>query len=110
MKKKIFLPIFFILFLSNAIAQIDNEEILMNFFTQCNQGKADGFSIGSQIEYCGCATNQISKNMTLEELMQMGLEMYQNSENMDDETALRYILNNKKMSDMLIKCMTKIYE
>jgi predicted RNase H-like HicB family nuclease len=97
---------FFILvsFTSVAAAQITSRPFLQEMFNGCIAEATDDLPLGNFYAYCGCATANIAKNMTLEEAMRMGLEVIEGGK----EKEMEVFLANKKMKDAFLQCVPKL--
>jgi hypothetical protein len=85
-------------------AEIDNRKILLEFFNGCLT--TDYERVGVGFAYCGCATNQISKKMDLEEVLLLGLDL----DGLSEREQARFLLTNKKFKEVLIECVPLLLE
>ena len=89
-----------------AIAEIKDREILSAFFDGCIS-EAGEMNDGMAFEYCGCATNKISQNMTIEEI----LDIDKNLQSVGtDKERNDIILSNKKFKSLIKKCLNSALE
>ena len=91
-------------FTSMASAQITSRPFLQEMFNGCIAEATDDIPLGNFYDYCGCATANIAKNMTLEEAMLMGLEVIESGK----EKEMEVLLANKKMKDAFVQCVPRL--
>ena len=122
MKKKNVVYLILMLLLSTGVvhAIITNKVFLMEIFDGCiaegkdydNLVKMTG--VGGSFEYCGCATNEISKNMNIKDLMKVGVEMIaEGGDSIQGEMSdkqLAIALKNKNLSNAIVDCMSQVME
>ena len=108
MKSKIFTFFFIItMFFSFSVkAEINNIEVLLEFFNTCAR-EGDNEKLGAQIEYCACATKKVSIGMDFEELMLLGLDMMDAEDERDEQ---RILLSSQKLRKYVAACASKLYE
>ena len=101
----------------NVQAEIENKELLNSILEGCvEEEDADFsaiFSVGDQIEICGCYVNVISKTMDTKELVMLGLDMLKEGDGLDEEITdaqIDILFNNEKISDGIFSCMVKVLE
>lgn len=68
---KILLTFFVSLFSSSVYSQEWNLEYLKVFNDSCIESSIEISGIGDTFEYCGCGTNGIYKNFSLDELLEI---------------------------------------
>ena len=111
MKKTILsIILFFFTFLSldSAYSEITSKELLNQIFVGCvEEDTEDTFSAGQQFKYCGCAVEKISKQMEVEEVMYLGLDMLK-AENEDERDKI--IFSNDKFSTIIVQCVSDLFE
>jgi 5S rRNA maturation endonuclease (ribonuclease M5) len=120
MKKKNVVYLILMLLLSTGVvhAKITNKAFLMEIFDGCiAEGKdydnlVKIIGVGSTFEYCGCATNELSKNMNIKDLMKVGVEIIvDGGDNIEGEMTdkqLAIALKNKNFSNAIVDCMSKL--
>ena len=108
MKKISFIYVLALVTAFSLNAEIKDKEVLTEFFTGCVEESDETFdsifSVGDQYEYCGCTTNEISKNLTFEELLQLGVQTFGASE----EEILLLTLANEKLMSAATTCVGKL--
>ena len=92
----------------------------MEIFDGCiSSGKDyDGLTrmmgVGGTFEYCGCATNEMSKNMNIKDVMMVGVDILaEGGEIIEGEISdkqLAIALRNKNFSNAVVECMSKVVE
>jgi hypothetical protein len=120
MKKKSVVYLILMLLLSTGVvhAKITNKAVLMEIFDGCIEEGKDYdnlvkiIGVGSTFEYCGCATNELSKNMNIKDLMNTGIAvLVEGGETTDGELSdkqLAIALKNKNFSNAIVDCMSKL--
>ena len=71
------------------------------------------FSVGDQIEFCGCYVNIIAKTMDVKELVKLGLDIMSEGDGLNEEITdaqFDILFNNEKILDGLLSCMVKVLE
>ena len=93
------------------------ENFLNSMLEGCVEEEDDGFSeifsVGDQIEICGCYVNVISKTMDTKELVMLGLDILKEGDGFDEEITdaqIDILFNNEKISDGIFSCMVKVLE
>jgi len=66
---KILLTLFFLFFSSTTFAEINRKEFLNAYNEGCLNEDPYPLTAGEQFFACGCLTNEVSKQYTLDELM-----------------------------------------
>ncbi len=98
----------------NANAEINNRDLLNDFFEGCASEEEVGFSIGEVYEYCGCMTNVLAKELDTEELLGLSLNLLSETDGMTEKEAekiaLKMILENNEITDGLLSCLVKLYD
>ena len=77
MKKISFIYVLALVTAFGLNAEIKDKEVLTEFYyciSESDETFDSIFSVGDQYEYCGC-TN-VSKNLTFEELLQLGVQTF----------------------------------
>ena len=99
----------------NVQAEIENRELLNSILEGCVEEEDDEFSeifsVGDQIEVCGCYVNVISKTMDAKELIKLGLEVIKEGDGLNEEITdeqIDILFNNEKILDGVLSCMVKI--
>ena len=122
MKKKSVVYLILMLLLSTGVvhAKITNKAFLMEIFDGCiAEGKdydnlVKIIGVGSTFEYCGCATNELSKNMNIKDLMKVGVEIIvDGGDNIEGEMTdkqLAIALKNKNFSNAIAVCMSQVMD
>ena len=122
MKKKSVVYLILMLLLSTGVvhAKITNKAFLMEIFDGCiAEGKdydnlVKIIGVGSTFEYCGCATNELSKNMNIKDLMNTGIAvLVEGGETTDGELSdkqLAIALKNKNFSNAIAVCMSQVMD
>ena len=106
--KKFAFTFAFLVFASVPVqAQEMNWIILQSIFEGCMSAVEPGEQAyyGMYLEYCGCYTHGISKTITAEELMELGLDFQDSESEIEDS-----LLSNKKFRKIIVKCGAKIIE
>ena len=94
--------------ISDVSSEINNKSILNEVFLGCvNEDLGDLASVGGQYEYCGCFVNKISKNLNIEDLMSVGIEVMKNSEN--ENAAIGALLENDIVAESIISCASSLF-
>jgi len=76
--------------ISDVHSEISNKSVLNEVFLGCvNEDLGELASVGGQYEYCGCFVNKISKNLNIEDLMSVGIEVMKNSGNENAESGVK---------------------
>ena len=89
-------------------SEIDNKLILNEVFLGCVNEDLGGLaSVGGQYEYCGCFVNKISKNLDIEDLMSVGIEVMKNSGN--ENAAIGALLENDIVAESIISCASSLF-
>ena len=103
-----------LLFSLTAQASIEDREFLNEIFNGCIGNEVEMLDAGESFEYCGCVVNTMSKEMNMSELLEMGLEIVKDSEDMTDEKlermAIKKVIQNKAITDGMISCLVKVYD
>jgi len=101
----------------NVQAQIENKALLNSVLLGCVEEEdaefSAIFSVGDQIEFCGCYVNIIAKTMDTRELVKLGLDMISEGNGLNEEITdeqLDILFNNEKILDGLVSCMVKVLE
>jgi len=122
MKKKNVVSLILTLLLSTGVvhAKITNKAFLMEIFNGCiAEGKdyddlAKMIGVGGTFEYCGCATNEMSKNMNIKDVMNVGIDaLVEGGEITEGEMSdkqLAIALRNKNFSNVIVECMSQVME
>ena len=99
----------------NVQAEIENRELLNYVLKGCVEEEDDEFSeifsVGDQIEVCGCYVNIISKTMDAKELIKLGLNVMKEGDGLNEEindAQIDILFNNEKILDGVLSCMVKI--
>ena len=120
MHKKTILTLVLTLLLFTGVAQakITNKAFLMEIFNGCiAEGKdyddlAKMIGVGSTFEYCGCAANEISKNMNIKDAMNVGIDVLveggEITEGEMSDKQLAIALRNKNFSNAIVECLSKV--
>ena len=122
MKKKNVVSLILTLLLSTGVvhAKITNKAFLMEIFNGCiAEGKdyddlAKMIGVGGTFEYCGCATNEMSKNMNIKDVMNVGIDVLveggEITEGEMSDKQLAIALRNKNFSNVIVECMSQVME
>jgi hypothetical protein len=122
MKKKNVVSLILTLLLSTGVvhAKITNKAFLMEIFNGCiAEGKdyddlAKMIGVGGTFEYCGCATNEMSKNMNIKDVMNVGIDVLveggEITEGEMSDKQLAIALRNKNFSNAIVECMSQVME
>ena len=106
--------IFLTLFISfTANAEIQSKELLDEVFYGCASEDEDWLTTGELYEYCGCTTNVISKALSLEDLLRLGLEFLESGDISEEEAerkAFATLLQNEEVTEGIVKCLGKVFE
>ena len=101
----------------NVQAQIESKVLLNSILEGCvEEEDADFsaiFSVGDQIEFCGCYVNIIAKTMDAKELVKLGLDIMSEGDGLNEEITdaqFDILFNNEKILDGLLSCMVKVLE
>ena len=89
---------------SLAPAEITSRPMLQEMFNGCIAEATDDVPLGNFYDYCGCATANIAKNMTLEEVMRIGIDVIEGGE----QKEVEIMLTNKKMKDAFLECVPRL--
>ena len=115
--KNIYLAIISLIISFNAQAEIENKAFLSSILLGCVEEEDENFSamfsVGEQIEFCGCYVNSISKNMDTKEVLSLGFDMLKEGDGDDAELnndQLQVLMGNKNIEEGLINCMIKVIE
>jgi hypothetical protein len=120
MKKKNVVSLILTLLLSTGVvhAKITNKAFLMEIFNGCiAEGKdyddlAKMIGVGGTFEYCGCATNEMSKNMNIKDVMNVGIDVLveggEITEGEMSDKQLAIALRNKNFSNAIVECMSQV--
>ncbi len=120
MKKTVFTFVLTVLlFTGMTHAKITNKAFLMEIFTGCMGDGADYdalvgmMGIGGTFEYCGCATNEMSINMNIKDVMKVGIDVMAEYDESDEpgtanDRQLAVALRNKNLSNAIVECMSKV--
>jgi hypothetical protein len=120
MKKKNVVSLILTLLLSTGAvhAKITNKAFLMEIFNGCiAEGKdyddlAKMIGVGGTFEYCGCATNEMSKNMNIKDVMNVGIDVLveggEITEGGMSDKQLAIALRNKNFSNAIVECMSQV--
>ena len=103
-----------LLFSLSAQASIEDRELLNEMFIGCISNEVDMLDVGESFEYCGCVVNTISKEMEMRDLLEMGMEILKESEDMTEEKverlAIQKLIQNEAITDGIISCLIKVYD
>lgn len=122
MKKKNVAPLILTLLLSTGLvhAKITNKAFLMEVFDGCiAEGKdydelTKMIGVGGTFEYCGCATNEMSKNMNIKDVMNVGVDVLveggEITEGEMSDKQLAIALRNKNFSNAIVECLSRVME
>ena len=98
----------------NTMANIEDREFLNEIFDGCVANEVDILDAGESFEYCGCVVNTISKEMDMRELLEMSLEILEESDNMTEDKverlAIQKLIQNEAITDGMISCLVKVYD
>ena len=68
--------------------------------------------VGSTFEYCGCAANEMSKNMNIKDVMNIGIDVLvkggEITEGEMSDKQLAIALRNKNFSNAIVECLSKV--
>jgi len=119
-KKTIFTFIFTLLLIGVAQAKITNKAFLIEIFDGCiADGKdydelSNMIGVGGTFEYCGCATNEMSKNMNIKDVMNVAVDVLAEggeiTEGEVSDKQLAVALRNKNFSNAIVECFSKAME
>ncbi len=110
---KVVLIIFTLLISFNANAEIQSKELLDEIFYSCASEDEDWLSAGELYEYCGCTTNVISKVLSIEDILRLGLELLESDDISEEEAerkAIATLLKNDDVTQGIVKCLGKVFE
>ena len=111
---KFFSLIFLTIFITfNAKAEIQSRELLDEIFYGCASDDEDWLTTGELYEYCGCTTNVISKVLSIEDILRLGLELLEAdniSEEEAEKMAIASLLQNDEVTQGIVKCLGKVFE
>ena len=97
-----------------AQASIEDREFLNEIFSGCIENEVEILDAGESFEYCGCVVNTISKEMDMRELLEMSLEILEESDNMTEDKverlAIQKLIQNEAITDGMISCLVKVYD
>jgi hypothetical protein len=103
-----------LLFSLSAHTAIEDREFLNEIFDGCVANEVDILDAGESFEYCGCVVNTISKEMDMRELLEMSLEILEESDNMTEDKverlAIQKLIQNEAITDGMISCLVKVYD
>ena len=115
--KYIYLTLMSLIISFSVNAKIENKVFLNQILLGCVEEEDEAFSaifsVGDQIEFCGCYVNEIAENMDIKDVLSLGLDMLKEGDGFDAEIndeQLDILLNNKKIEEGLINCMVKVLE
>ena len=115
--KYLYLVIVSLIIPFNIQAEISNKAFLTSILLGCveeeDENFSEIFSVGEQIEFCGCYVNSISKNMDTKEVLSLGFDMLKEGDGDDEELnndQLQVLMGNKNIEEGLINCMIKVIE
>ena len=111
--KKIAFIIFTLLISFNTNAEIESIELLDEIFYGCASDDEDWLTTGELYEYCGCTTNVISKVLSIEDILRLGLELLESdgiSEEEAERKAIATLLQNDEVTQGIVKCLGKVFE
>ncbi|MEK9794372.1 MAG: hypothetical protein VW265_02410 [Hyphomicrobiales bacterium] len=95
--------------ISDVNSEISNKSVLNEVFLGCvNEDLGELASVGGQYEYCGCFVNKISKNLNIEDLMSVGIEVMKNSGN--ENAAIGALLENDIVAESIISCASSLFK
>jgi len=93
---------------SDVNSEISNKSLLNEVFLGCvNEDLGELASVGGQYEYCGCFVNKISKNLNIEDLMSVSIEVMKNSGN--ENAASGVLLENDIVAESIISCASSLF-
>ena len=111
--KKIAFIVLTVLISFNAKAEIESRELLDEIFYGCASDDEDWLTTGELYEYCGCSTNVISKVLSIEDILRLGLELLETdniSEEEAERKAIATLLQNDEVTQGIVKCLGKVFE
>ena len=93
---------------SDVNSEISNKSLLNEVFLGCvNEDLGELATVGGQYEYCGCFVNKISKDLNIEDLMSVGIEVLKNSGN--ENAAIGALLENDIVAESIISCASSLF-
>ena len=94
--------------ISDVHSEISNKSVLNEVFLGCvNEDLGELATVGGQYEYCGCFVNKISKDLNIEDLMSVGIEVLKNSGN--ENAAIGALLENDIVAESIISCASSLF-
>ena len=119
-KNVVSLILTFLLSTGVAHAEITNKAFLMEIFNGCMSNDKDYddlarlVGVGGTFEYCGCATNEMSKSMSVKDVMKVGLDVMteggETTEGGLSDKQFAVALRNKQLSNAIVECMSQVME
>jgi hypothetical protein len=109
------LLLFSILISFNSYGEINNRAFLETIFNECSSPGPDFdelaqlIGVGGVFEYCGCTVNEMSKNMDLRDMVQLGVDALAVGFNPEEEISneqLSLMFKNEQFSNAVVECMT----
>jgi hypothetical protein len=109
--KKLLLTISFVnvLIISFVNAEIKDPRVWTNFYKGCNEeyDSSSGLTKKEHAKYCSCSADGVVKKMEIRELLLLETNMLQEK---TEEDQTRIILANNKLKNILVDCLSKIYQ
>ena len=93
--------------LPSAHAEIKSEFFLFEVFDGCIEEPTEDTTLGAQLEYCACSTNLMSKEMALEEVTLLSLDIMAAD---DHEQGEKVLPANEKARKLIAQCMPHLYK
>ena len=98
----------------NVQAEIKSRVLLDSVFLGCSEDDIDELTVGELYEYCGCATNSISKTLDTKELLMLSIEILKDSQGMSEdeanEVAFQKLLTNDEVIEGMVSCLARLYD
>ena len=107
---KFFLAIILILLTFNAVnAKIEDPRVWTNFYEGCYKeyDSSSGLTRQEHVKYCSCSADGVVDQMEVRELLLLETKMLKEK---NEEDQARVLLANNKLTNILVNCLSKIYE
>jgi len=109
MKKILLTIISLFLTISFVNAKIKDPRVWTNFYESCYEeyNSSSGLTKQEHAKYCSCSADGVVEKMEVKELLLLETNMLK-EKTQDDQT--RVLLANNKLQNILVDCLSKIYQ
>ena len=109
MRKILLTIISLFLTISFVNAKIKDPRIWTNFYESCYKeyDSSSGLTKQEHSNYCSCSADSVVEKMEVKELLLLETNMLKEK---TEEDQIKLLLTNNKLQNILVECLSKIYQ